>query len=537
MCAASRVLPPKPMHIPDVHASFVPFFFGQLEAWFTPYLVEAKQLEETGMFVNLVSSMPPWFWLWTQNGQVLVNHREELSTAPAKRVKGSRDWDLRTGRERAIRNVLLYPQLVTATDGATMFNLCKLSVGEDPFTNVQKQDMDKVLRIHLLRKGSTLRQLCETLLPGCSDPQSPTHWYCQYVLAANRHSATAELQAATLEPKRVEPRPAGGGTVGSKSKRGKANKQGDGRMPEKPPEYAEVHVQEADPPYNHKGFVPGVNGDEPGALDAVVPCDVLVRVMVVPNLFERELPGVMDAIKTRVCMCLMHAGMRTMESTLKAMLKPIIEKFLASGKAQAIVNEHLNDAIKSGLKGWWRKLLSTAPKKSSELNDITLNGGEVQALIPDLALGKQGSKLIAAVRTTATKLGISHTAMHLDDWSDVLYHWAVMMECGYKMRPTAEDRDLFAQHARFYVLRKVCIADTSLCWYDWQLHSAFPTLFNAFGSLRLLCQEGMEAQQRLNNDLNRRGNNGSNAGRIPNHVINRGIEAIAEFLRDRTRHG
>ena len=49
-----------------------------------------------------------------------------------------------------------------------------------------------------------------------------------------------------------------------------------------------------------------------------------------------------------------------------------------------------------------------------------------------------------------------------------------------------------AKHARLYVLRKVCISEDNLVWYDWQFHSIFPHMFRAFGSLRLICQEGVD---------------------------------------------
>jgi hypothetical protein len=60
-----------------------------------------------------------------------------------------------------------------------------------------------------------------------------------------------------------------------------------------------------------------------------------------------------------------------------------------------------------------------------------------------------------------------------------------------------------------------------LCWYDWQMWSDLPKLFEQVGSLRLLSQEGMEGQQRLNNEISKRSNGWSNAGRIPNAISER----------------
>eukprot|EP00966_Prymnesium_polylepis_P328908 7384682-Prymnesium_polylepis.1 len=109
------------------------------------------------------------------------------------------------------------------------------------------------------------------------------------------------------------------------------------------------------------------------------------------------------------------------------------------------------------------------------------------------------------------------------------------MEAGYKMRPTDAHRDLFRSEMRWYVAKKVAINDEALVWYDWQLHSIMPKLFDAFGSLRLICQEGMEAQQRLNNDLQRRSNNHCNGGRIPNKTKAAGEKAIAAYMLERLK--
>ena len=302
----------------------------------------------------------------------------------------------------------------------------------------------------------------------------------------------------------------------------------DGRQPEKPPEYVDPDVRAAK--YNHKSFVPGVNGDDADALERVVNSDCLVRVPCLPALYERELSGWAEPVKRRLALCIMHAGMRTMESNIKHFLKLFLEKFASGrGKDQQNIKQYLNDALKANLRGWSHTLVSV--NQQGELNKITLNGDEVHILFDDLA--EDNSKFLAAVKKTAGKLGVALKSMHFDAWTDVLKHWALMMKAGYVYEATDADRAAFARHARFYVLRKVCICEDALVWYDWQLHAVFPHLFQAFGSLRLICQEGVEAQQRLNNDLARRGNNGANVGRIPNNVIVRGVQAIAAYLRER----
>lgn len=83
----------------------------------------------------------------------------------------------------------------------------------------------------------------------------------------------------------------------------------------------------------------------------------------------------------------------------------------------------------------------------------TPSGDEVRTLIADL-LNREDSKLMAAVRNTAEKLKLNPQTMHLNEWSDCLFHWATMMEAGYKLHATDTDRKVFAEHARFYVLRK-----------------------------------------------------------------------------------
>ena len=124
------------------------------------------------------------------------------------------------------------------------------------------------------------------------------------------------------------------------------------------------------------------------------------------------------------------------------------------------MQQHLNARLKT-IKGWTRTLLSV--NKKGELNEVTLNGDEVQALITDLLKGAD-SVVLSAVRTTAQHMNIEEEHMHNAEWEDVLYHWAVMMNAGYKYHATAQDHDTFAKHARLYVLRKVCISEDNLVW-------------------------------------------------------------------------
>ena len=65
--------------------------------------------------------------------------------------------------------------------------------------------------------------------------------------------------------------------------------------------------------------------------------------------------------------------------------------------------------------------------------------------------------------------------------------------------------------------------------------SAFPKLFKQVGSLRLVSQEGMEGQQRLNNQISKRSNGWSNAGRIPDAIKELGPIAVAAYLKVRAK--
>jgi hypothetical protein len=289
---------------------------------------------------------------------------------------------------------------------------------------------------------------------------------------------------------------------------------------------------------DHNAFIPGINGDATDAATRTLAHDTLVRVPVIPNMYERKLiKALWDSTKysskeAKLALCIMHGAMRSGESNLKWMLKEIIDKFKASTSAQIAVNAEFNSVLKKKLKV--RYLITMNDK--GELNDIDLNGGEARALMKDLAGLAEGrtSVLMDAVRATRQRLGIG--AGNTEAWATCLQHWGVAMCAGYKLRPTEADRAAFHNHARWYVLTKVCMHDEALVWYDWQMFSAFPLQFDAFGSLRLICQEGMEAQQRLNNDLQRRSNGGGNVGAVPKAVRAKGLVAIAAYMRERARN-
>ena len=313
---------------------------------------------------------------------------------------------------------------------------------------------------------------------------------------------------------------------------------GDTRCDVAKPPYNEAAIRTGK--YDHEHFVPGMNGDLRNIDIKPATKAVLVRVSVLPLHYDRELAqATWDRVKDgkleeKLGLCIMHCAMRSIESCLKRLLVTILEKFKAAKASdQAKVDMHLNKVLSGHPELKLRRLVSVNEK--GELNDIDVSGNEVKALMRDLAragvAGVGGSVLMGAVRMTRGALGLG--VDDLDAWAGCLGHWARAMEAGYLLRPTQADRDSFRAEVRWYVMKKVLINDEALVWYDWQMFSIFPLLFDSFGSLRLICQEGMEAQQRLNNDLQRRSNHHSNSGRIPNAVKAKGVGAIAAYLKER----
>jgi hypothetical protein len=222
-------------------------------------------------------------------------------------------------------------------------------------------------------------------------------------------------------------------------------------------------------------------------------------------------------------LCIMHCLMRTIESNIKLILNPIQERFISgTGGAVRIIEEHFNEAMhRLGIR---LRIKKKEPQNSEckECVDIGVSGVEAEKLLRDLrnllkypAQSWRASKLLTAIFMTADKLGLHSVTRELNGWCEVLGHYAEALTRAYIMRPTEADRSAFTEHARLYVLKKALLRPGRLCWYDWQLWAAFPKLFKQVGSLRLLSQEAMEGQQRLNNEIARRSNGWANAGRIP----------------------
>ena len=158
---------------------------------------------------------------------------------------------------------------------------------------------------------------------------------------------------------------------------------------------------------------------------------------------------------------------------------------------------------------------------------------QVKAIIADLL--SDDCRLLLAVRTTYRKLGAGLDQTHLVAWTEVLTHWATAMRAGYTLRATPEDRATFREHATWYVMKKSRVRNGITIWYDWQMYSNIANIFDRFGSLMLISQEGMEAIQHRMNMLLRLGHNFANVGRIPWRVLKAGRECIRAYMADRKK--
>jgi len=208
-----------------------------------------------------------------------------------------------------------------------------------------------------------------------------------------------------------------------------------------------------------------------------------------------------------------------------------------------IIQKHLVQFITDNL--GVRAIIGVDSK--GNLYDLSLNGGEGEALVDDLASTSPKEKaeggtsiVLYALRKTFSKLGIPLAESHVDEWASILQHWALAMQAGLVMRGTAEEMAVhqlsFALNARLYVLKKAMLNKELLVWYDWQLYSTFPVLWDLIGPPRAYCQEGMEAIQKMNNSMQRHGNNGANAGRKPNLTAALLKEYMAKRLAKQLTH-
>ena len=148
-------------------------------------------------------------------------------------------------------------------------------------------------------------------------------------------------------------------------------------------------------------------------------------------------------------------------------------------------------------------------------------------------LAASGSIFLRGLAKTFKELNATDDYEQLLKALPMLRSYAISMRAAMKMRPSKEDHDLVDKHMRLYAMHKALLWPGELTWYDTQLLYAFPTLLRKWGSLRLLCQEGMEAWQKVLNDILRLGNGFANAGAIPKDVKAKGEAEETAYMAKR----
>ncbi|KAL1515173.1 hypothetical protein AB1Y20_004241 [Prymnesium parvum] len=517
---------------------------ANMTAHVAPSMEEATVLEKDGLHLDVPMTRAPWSYkradrIGHQRGAAELQKRE-LATLPGTEANKNRGHV----REVLVLAVRLLPIFMFAFDGATTLALAGVSLQSkhaDPFTNEHTDDMGSFHNIYLLKRGRSLTDVAEELSPGCTtDPRSPHRWLLKYLCSINANSRNVELQTATREPERDKMESQMGETVGAAARKAKKllndTRQSDGRTDTRPP-YRNADIRRLN--YKHDDFTPGIDGDALNAATQKRTTDCLIRVPVRTRLLERNLPNAAWR-NEKGCtslsfiglfgLCIIHCAMRTCENCLKQMLLTASTRYLAGkGKDRDVINKQLNDALWTELRV--RRLISLNDK--GQLNKVTLNGEEVRVMIDDLLCGH--SMLLQIISNTYSHLGDGDDCTHMHMWTDVLFHWATAMRAGYKLRATPADREIFREHTQWYVMKKAQIRSGTTVWYDWQLYSAFPSMFDKFGSLMLISQEGMEACQKRANMLMRLGNGFANAGRIPWGVLRAGKDSVKAYLANRKR--
>ena len=499
-------------------------------------MAEAMMLERDGLRCDLPQRLAPWgrptasgkraSWAKAADGRLRPTRKVE--TAPGTKANAG----LAPVREMLTTGVMIQPTVMFAFDGATHIAASGESFAcGDVFSETNKDGMNDFLRLEPVKKDEGFKQIAERLIPGCSAPSHKHHYLIDYLAFVNRHSTNVELQTVTAEPER-QPQPAQEASIGNLSKAKQkalfSKEMSDGRTKPKLPPYRIAALNTMK--YAHDNFKPALNGDNPSKTAGKAG---FVRVPIEVAHFTRDLTKAVWAyaseadIPARMALCIIHCAMRTLESCLKRVLTMMGERYISPATKnkvsdREVIDTHLNSRVWKDLS--MRKLVSCDQK--GQLNKVTLNGGEVRSAIYDLA--DDNSFLLAAIRTTYSKLAtpIDPATIHLQQWEQTLRHWAKAMRAAYTMKATPEDRRTFREQASYYVISKATLVPEGLVWYDWQLFSLMPNLFDRYESLQLISQEGMEAYQKLNNGLQRNSNNFSNAGAIPEKVKLEGMDAV-----------
>jgi len=534
---------------------------AQVKAHVAPIMNECLQIEEQGIEFDAPRQLPPWDYQRRPqptggelpgelpDGKPPPRPAGHLNRRPLADLPGTKKNEGRgIVREVLVTGIKYLPLFLFCFDGATLLAACNVSLRSnhaDPFSSEASDDMGSFHTIGVMRKGETLCDVAERLVPGSSNPGSRDHWLLLYLCGINRYADNVELQECTREPERQDEEEFTGG-IGRLGRKARTvlndRDQSDGRTDTRPP-YKDPTVEASG--YDHEGFVPAVNGDEPGACSWRAPADCLIRVPVFPAHYGRELPeavwatsfdeaGQRSVAVLKLCgLCIIHCGMRTAESCLKLMLQHASTRYLAGKNGdRAVIDRHLNDVVKAELR-ISKRLISV--NQEGKLNKVTLAGGDVRILIDDLL--SDDSVLLKAIRTMYASLKDppDDTITKVSEWAGVLKHWALAMDAAYVLRAGARHRQTFRENVRFYVMKKSKIRAGICTWYDWQMYSIFTDLFDTFESLMAISQEGMEACQKQNNLFMRCCNNFANAGRRKWSVVQQGPAAVREYLLQRKK--
>lgn len=502
-----------------------------------PQMEEIVELEESGFRADLPMERPPFTVGLDEHGRRSRYIKRDVHQHPDTKANAPK----MKSRNVIARLVQIFPVVLFVLDGATTGNVTGATVRSrqpDPFSDEEDTGLGLIHQIWVIRPGESLADLSERISPGCSNPDHRDHWVLRYVLSLNDHKWNSELQAITREPARQK-EVCGG--VGGRARQTTArmladDSNNDGRTDERLP-YESSDLRAIG--YDHDDFVPAIDGGKHSA-DAKAKKLGAVRMPVQVEHCKRELPAAVfgkpkagglsqqasgaEALMTKFGLCIMHCAMRTIESCLTHLLKQAMDRFVLGKKRDVEAVDAMHEALRKRLS--LRKLITV--NKEGKLNKPSINGEEVQIIFKDVLSGD--SELIKAFRAMYKAMELRPEATKIEQWVDVLTHWAESMRAAYVMRATQADRDSFRKHAKFYVRAKANIRSGIITWYDWQMFSIMSELFDRFMSLRLISQEGMEACQSRQNMFMRLCHHFANVGRIPRATKELGKAAVLAYM-------
>lgn len=456
-----------------------------------PQMEEALHLEQDkeGMHADLPQSLPPWTVTTDEHGRRTQYVKREVYQMPDVKANARK----MRSRNVIARNVQLFVCFMFCLDGATLGAVAGTpmqSKHPDPFSSEEDKDLGEFHEIWSIKRKEKLSDLAERFCPGCTDPQSKHHWMWRYILSINNHRFNNELQTITREPPREEELCVGvGQTRTNKIKRTERQlsdaDNDDGRTDTRLP-YRDANLVSMG--YDHESFVPAIDGDC-ATTATMAKKNGAVRMPIHVVHGKRELPNAIfgqprksaglrqestgaGALIWKFGLCIVHCGMRTIESCLAHLLKQAMDRYAGGKKADLEAVAIFHEALRTKLRV--NKLIRT--DKEGKLLKPSVPGEEVQSIFTDLLSGD--SELIKAVTALYEAMGLQPEATKLTQWEVVLTHWAKAMQAAYKLRPTQEDRDIFREHSRFYVMRKANIRSKICTWYDWQCYSVLPDIFD-----------------------------------------------------------